>query len=152
MAIGVSEDRCREIIGAAEGMKEDKESWRSFFVWLRERVLNGVRLIIGDVPLMLEIIPEVFPAVRYQRCTVHVHRNIFSVTPRNRMKTVFMMLKTIHSQESKETAREKDRFIAEKIREMKFSSATKKLEDGFEETLTWIFLPSTVQGFVPTTQ
>ena len=64
MAIGVSEDRCREIIGAAEGMKEDKESWRSFFVWLRERVLNGVRLIIGDVPLMLEIIPEVFPAGR----------------------------------------------------------------------------------------
>lgn len=30
VAIGVSNDGCREIIGAAEGMKEDKESWRSF--------------------------------------------------------------------------------------------------------------------------
>lgn len=30
--ISVSNDGCREIIGAAEGMKEDKESWRSFFV------------------------------------------------------------------------------------------------------------------------
>ena len=48
VAIGVSNDGCREIIGAAEGMKEDKESWRSFFVWLKERGLTGVSLIIGD--------------------------------------------------------------------------------------------------------
>lgn len=62
VAIGVSNDGCREIIGAAEGMKEDKENWRSFFVWLKERGLTGVRLIIGDKNLgMLETIPEVFP-------------------------------------------------------------------------------------------
>lgn len=29
-------------------MKEDKESWRSCFVWLKELGLSGVRLIIGD--------------------------------------------------------------------------------------------------------
>jgi len=29
-------------------MKEDRESWRSFFVWLKERGLTGVCLIIGD--------------------------------------------------------------------------------------------------------
>lgn len=72
VAIGGSIDGCREIIGAAEGMKEDKESWCSFFVWLKERGLTGVRLIIGDKNLgMLETIPEVFPDARYQRCTVH---------------------------------------------------------------------------------
>ena len=48
VAIGVSQDGCREILGAAEGMKEDRESWRSFFVWLKARGLTGVRLIIGD--------------------------------------------------------------------------------------------------------
>lgn len=52
VAIGVSNDDCREIIGAAEGMKEDKNSWRSFFVWLKERGLTGVRLIIGDKNLV----------------------------------------------------------------------------------------------------
>ena len=105
VAIGVNEDGCREIIGAAEGMKEDKDSWRSFFVWLKERGLEGVRLIIGDKNLgMLETIPEVFPDARYQHCTVHFYRNIFSVTPRNRMKAVSMMLKAIHSQENKEAA------------------------------------------------
>ena len=143
VAIGVNEDGCREILGAAEGMKEDKESWRSFFVWLKERGLSGVRLIIGDKNLgMLETIPEVFPDARYQRCTVHFYRNIFSVTPRNKMKAVSMMLKAIHAQESKEAAREKARQVAEKLKEMKLASAAKKLEDGMEETLTYMEFPS----------
>ena len=89
MAIGVNNDGCREIPGAAEGMKEDHDSWHDFFVWLKERGLSGVRLIIGDKCLgMLETISEVFPDAKYQRCTVHFYRNIFSVTPRNKTKTV----------------------------------------------------------------
>lgn len=129
----------REILGAAEGMKEDRESWRSFFVWLKERGLTGVRLIIGDKNLgMIEMIPEVFPYARYQRCTVHFYRNIFSVTPRNKMKTVALMLKAIHAQESKEAACEKAIQVAEKLQAMKLAKAAKKVEDGIEETLTYM--------------
>lgn len=143
VAIGVNSDGYREIIGAAEGMKEDKESWRSFFVWLKERGLSGIRLIIGDKNLgMLETIPEVFPDARYQRCTVHFYRNIFSVTPRNKMKTVAMMLKAIHAQENKEAAREKAGQVIEKLKEMKLASAAGKLQDGIEETLTYMDFPT----------
>ena len=143
VAIGVSMDGCREIIGAAEGMKEDKESWRSFFVWLKKRGLTGVRLIIGDKSLgMLETIPEVFPDAHYQRCTVHFYRNIFSVIPRNKMKAVSMMLKAIHGQESKAAALEKAEQVAAKLIEMKFSKAAKKLQDGIEETLTYMDFPT----------
>lgn len=61
VAIGISRDGYREILGAVEGMKEDCESWRSFFVCLKERGLTGIHLIIGDKKLgMLETIPEVF--------------------------------------------------------------------------------------------
>ena len=143
VAIGVSNDGCREIIGAAEGMKEDRESWRTFFVGLKERGLTGVRLIIGDKNLgMLETIPEVFPDARYQRCTVHFYRNIFSVTPRKKMKAVAMMLKAIHAQESKEAAREKARQVSEKLMKMKLSAAAKKLQDGIEKTLTYMDFPT----------
>ena len=115
VAIGVNEDGGRQIIGAAEGMKEDRESWRSFFVWLKERGLSGIRLIIGDKNLgMLETIPEVFPDASYQRCTVHFYRNIFSVTPRSRMKAVAMML----------------------------SAAAKKVQERIEETLTYMDFPT----------
>ena len=143
VAIGVNEDGCREIIGAAEGMKEDHESWRTFFVWLKERGLTGVRLIIGDKCLgMLESIPEVFPDAKYQRCTVHFYRNIFSATPRNKMKEVSMLLKAIHAQECKASAKEKAKQVADKLREMKLASAAKKVEDGIGETLTYMDFPS----------
>ena len=43
-------------------MMEDRESRRSFSVWMKKRGLTGVRLIIGDKnPGMPETIPEVFP-------------------------------------------------------------------------------------------
>lgn len=143
VASGVSQADCREILGAAEGMKEDRESWRSFFVWLKERGLIGLRLIIGDKNLgMRETIPEVFTDARYPRCTVHFYRNIFSVTPRNKMKTVALMLKAIHTQESKEAAREKAIKAAEKLRAMKLAKAAKKVEDGIEETLTYMDFPT----------
>ena len=48
LAIGVNKKGYHEILGAAESMKEDHESWKSFFIWLiwlKERGLKGVRLI-----------------------------------------------------------------------------------------------------------
>ena len=72
VAIAVNKDGYREVLGAAEGMKEDKASWVSFFQWLRGRGLEGVKLIVGDKCLgMLEAVGEVFPEAKYQRCVVH---------------------------------------------------------------------------------
>ena len=43
----------------------------------------------------------------------HFYRNIFSVTPRNKMKTAVMMPKVIHARESREAARENARRVSE---------------------------------------
>ena len=143
VAIAVNEDGYREVLGAAEGMKEDKASWISFFQWLRSRGLDGVKLIVGDKCLgMLEAVGEVFPEAKYQRCTVHFYRNVFSVTPRSKVKLVAKMLKAIHAQESKRAAREKAKAVVEQLRSMKLKEAAKKVEDGIEETLTYCDFPS----------
>ena len=143
VAIGVNKDGFREILGTAEGMKEDKESWLNFFTWLKSRGLTGVRLVVGDKCLgMLESIPVVFPEAKYQRCTVHFYRNVFTVTPKTKMKQVTLMLKAIHAQESKEAAQEKAASIAAKLREMKLLSAAKKVEESVGETLTYMDFPT----------
>jgi transposase-like protein len=143
VALGVNEDGYREVIGAAEGMKEDKASWKAFLQWLKERGLDGVRLIVGDKCLgMLEAAAEVFPQAKYQRCTVHFYRNVFSAIPRSKMKLVARMLKAIHAQESKTAAREKAVQVAETLRAMKLKEAAKKVENGIEETLTYMEFPS----------
>ena len=143
VAIGVTEDGYREVIGTAEGLKEDTESWKNFFVWLKSRGLDGVKLIIGDKNLgMVESIGEVFPNARYQRCTVHMYRNIFSVVPRKTVKEVAKMLKAIHAQENKKAAKKKAKSVISRLREMKLNKAADKLENGLDETLTYMDFPS----------
>ena len=143
VAIGVDEDGYREVIGAAEGMKEDAESWKSFLLWLKERGLDGVQLVIGDKCLgMCHAVAEVFPDAKYQRCTVHFYRNIFSVTPRKHLREVTRMLKAIHAQESKVAARKKVKDVVENLRAMRLGEAAKKVEEGIEETLTYMNFPS----------
>ena len=142
VAIAVNEDGYREVLGAAEGMKEDKASWTEFFKWLKSRGLEGVRLIVGDKCLgMLEAVGEVFPEAKYQRCIVHFYRNVFSVVPRSKVKLVAKMLKAIHAQESKAAAREKAKLVIAALREMKLKEAAAKVESGIEETLTYAAFP-----------
>lgn len=142
VAIAVNEDGYREVLGVAEGMKEDKASWISFFQWLRGRGLEGVKLVVGDKCLgMLEAVGEVFPQAKYQRCTVHFYRNVFSVVPRSKVKLVTKMLKAIHAQESKAAAREKTKSVVAALREMKLKEAANKIEDSVEETLTYSDFP-----------
>ena len=143
VAIAVNEEGYREVLGAAEGMKEDKASWVNFFQWLKGRGLDGVKLIVGDKCMgMLEAVGEVFPDAKYQRCPVHFYRNVFSVVPKSKVKLVAKMLKAIHAQESKKASREKAKAVVEELRSMKLKEAAKKIEDGVEETLTYADFPS----------
>lgn len=143
VAIGVNDDGYREIIGAAEGMKEDMESWKTFLSWLKGRGLTGTKLFIGDKCLgMLEAINTVFPEAKYQRCTVHFYRNIFSVVPSKKRKIVAQMLKAIHAQEDRKSAVEKAQNVINKLKDMKLPEAAKKVEQGIAETLTYITFPS----------
>ena len=105
--------------------------------------LDGVELVVGDKCLgMLEAVGEVFPKAKYQRCTVHFHRNVFSVVPKSKVKNVAKTLKTIHAQESKKAAKEKAKALAADLRAMKLPEAAKKVESGIEETLTYCDFPN----------
>jgi putative transposase len=142
VAIAVNEDGYRKVLGVAECMNEDKESWTEFLKWLKSRGLSVVRLVIEDHRLdMVESVAEVFPEAHYQRCVVHFYRNIFTATPRTRIKLISQMLKVIHAQESKEAAREKAKQVVAALREMKLNEAAEKLESGIKETLSYMDFP-----------
>ena len=88
-----------------------------------------MKLIVGDKCMgMLEAVGEVFPDTKYQRCTVHFYRNVFSVVPRSKVKIVAKMLKAIHAQESKKASREKAKAVIAELRAMKLKEAAKKVE------------------------
>lgn len=140
VAMAVNEDGYREVIGAAEGMNEDKASWQDFLKSLKERGLTGTQLFIRDRCLGLrETVNETFPQAKFQRCTVHFYCNVFSVTPRSKGKDVAAMLKAIHTQEDKDAAKEKAAMVVAKL--LKLKEAAKKVEDSILEILTYMDFP-----------
>ena len=142
VAMAVNQRGEREVIGAAEGMKEDKESWLSFLRHLKERGLQGTQLFVADKCAgLVESMGEVFPQARYQRCIVHFYRNVLSVVPRKKSREVAAMLKAIHAQEDKAAAMKKIDDVLEKLREMKLPEAAKKVEDAAYETLSFMHFP-----------
>ena len=142
VAIGVNDDGFREIIGVAEGAKEDKESWRSFLRYLKERGLEEVELFISDKSLgLIESIPDFYPTAKWQRCIVHFYRNVFSLVPRGKMKEVATMLKAIHAQENIEEAKKKKKQISKKLTEMKLGKASVLVDAGGEETFSYYYFP-----------
>lgn len=143
VAIGVASDGYREILGVAEGAKEDKEGWLGFLRWLKSRGLHGVDLIISDCCMgLVEALHECFEGAKWQRCVVHFYRNVFSVVPSKLMREVATMLKAIHAQESLEAALEKGKAVAEKLRGMKLMKAAEKVTESLLDTLTYMSYPS----------
>ena len=142
VAIGVNSDGYREIIGAAEGAKEDKEGWTQFIRHLKQRGLKGVKLIISDKCLgLVDSLGDFFPKADWQRCVVHFYRNVMSQTPYDKLRPVVSMLKAIHAQEDKIEARKKAKTVVEKLRGMKLGKAADIVESGIEETLTYMSYP-----------
>ena len=142
VAVGVNEDGYREILGVAEGSREDKESWSNFMRYLKERGLKGVRLVVSDKCVGLyEIIGDFFPEAKWQRCIVHWYRNAFTMCPWKHISEVVAMLKAIPAQEDKEAAKQKSALVAEKLRTMKTDKVAEFIETSVDETLSYMDFP-----------
>lgn len=142
VAIGVNAEGYREVLGVAEGTKEDKASWQGFLRYLKDRGLSGVKLFIGDRCLgLVETLAEFYPEAAYQRCVVHFYRNVWSLTPSGKVRAVATMLKAIHASEDRDAARAKTTQVAAKLREMKLPAAAKLVEEGVEKTFSYYAFP-----------
>jgi putative transposase len=143
VAVGVDEGGYRDILGVAEGAKEDKASWVAFLRYLKERGLSGARLFITDKCLgLIEALGEFYPEASWQRCMVHFYRNVFTVVPKGKVKAVVAMLKAIHAQEDRKEALKKATMVVKKLEEMKLDKAAEIVRDGIEETLRYYEFPS----------
>src|SRR5512141_3256590 len=143
VAIGVGTDGHRQIVGVAEGQKEDLEGWRGFLRHLKDRGLAGVQLIISDACIgLVEAVAELFPEAQWQRCVVHFYRNVFSQVPKGKVGDVARMLKAVHAQEDQRSAEDKIREVITKLKAMRLTKAAELVEAKAHETLTYFAFPS----------
>jgi putative transposase len=79
MAIGVTPDGHKEILGFQRARMENAQAWRGFLMRLLERGVDraGIDLVISDEhKAILEAVEEVLGDVRHQLCWAHRVRNI----------------------------------------------------------------------------
>ncbi|MGP0365581.1 IS256 family transposase [Streptococcus pneumoniae] len=143
IAIGITKDGDREIIGFMIQSGESEETWTTFFEYLKERGLQGTELVISDAHKgLVSAIRKSFTNVSWQRCQVHFLRNIFTTIPKKNSKSFREAVKGIFKFTDINLAREaKNRLIHDYIDQPKYSKACASLDDGFEDAFQY-----TVQG------
>ena len=99
VAIGVTADGRREVLGMDVGDSEDGAFWTAFLRGLKARTLGGVQLVISDAHSGLkQAIAAVLIGSAWQRCRVHFMRNVLAVVPKGNAETVAAAIRTIFAQ------------------------------------------------------
>jgi len=101
-----------------------------------------VKRVISDACIgLVESIADYYPEADWQRCIVHFYRNVFSHVPSYKVKTVALMLKATHAQESFEAAVEKSKQVVAVLKAMKLKKASELIEKNILETLRYYPYP-----------
>ena len=109
---------------------------------LIDRGLNGVELITSDACRgLIESATDYLPDARWQRCTVHFYRNVFSHVPSTMVREVSHMLKAIHAQENRAAAAEKAEAVIAELRRQRMTKAAELVEENIDQTLTYYAFP-----------
>lgn len=99
VATGVSRNGDREVLGVEVGDSEDGAFWIAFLRSLKARKLHGVQLVISDAHTGLhEAIGAVMHGATWQRCKVHLARNVLAKVPKASQDMVAAAMRTIYAQ------------------------------------------------------
>ncbi|MBW2023684.1 MAG: IS256 family transposase [Deltaproteobacteria bacterium] len=143
VAIGITEDGQKRVLGFQSGDKESAPTWREFLKDLKRRGLDSTRVLLGvmdGLPGLEKVFREEFPRAKVQRCQVHVARNVLAKVPRKLKKVVADDLRSIFYASSKAKAMEFFNTFKDKW-EKDLPSAVKCLENSIEACLTFFMCP-----------
>ena len=87
IAMGVTPNGRRSILGVSVSLSEAEVHWRAFLKSLSDRGLHGVRLIVSDDHAGLgQARRACFPGVPWQRCQFHLLQNALAYVPKLPMR------------------------------------------------------------------
>lgn len=140
IATGVNPEGRREVLGLDVVPAESEESWTGFFKSLKERGLNGVKLVISDAHKGLTTAVRKVLKAEWQRCKVHFYRNVLVHVPRRSQAEVSEAMKAVFVQRDEKSAKAK---AAELVRQFqtRFSKAMETFEAGIDDVLSYLHYP-----------
>lgn len=134
IAIGLSEEGKREVLGMRVGHAETEEFWTEFLRSLLDRGLRGVKLVVSDSHSGLKKAIERCMGCAWQRCRVHFMRNVLSRVPRGRKEMVASFIRTAMAETGPEETKTKWDEVAKSL-ETPFPEVASLMREAKEDVL-----------------
>lgn len=151
IASGIRTDGHREILGVQIGDSENSTTWEDMFKWLKGRGLCGVYFVISDDHCgITKAVDKYFQGATWQRCQVHLMRNLLGHSPTKLRGRVAAAAKLVlQSADMPEARRRLTEFIEQ------FDKSAPKavacMEAGFEDAMAIMSLPEKYRKRLRTT-
>ena len=141
IAVAVSTEGKREIVGLGLGPSEAEPFWSTFLKGLLRRGLRGVKLVISDAHEGLKhAIGKVLGAT-WQRCRVHWMRNALAHVPKGQHTMVAAALRQAFLQADQEAARQAWRQLADQLRP-RWPKLSGLMDDSEHDVLAYMAFPA----------
>jgi putative transposase len=142
IAIGVTAEGRREVLGFDVGPSEEEAFWQQFLRTLVERGLTGVRVVTSDAHAGLKrALVTILHGASWQRCRVHFVRNALALVPKSAQQLVAAPIRTVFAQPDAASARGQWRRVADGFRD-RFPRLAQLMDDAESDVLAYLAFPS----------
>jgi putative transposase len=133
MATGITPKGERQVLGVSVSLSEHESHWKSFLKGLKERGMNGVKLVISDDHEGLGAARRaILGSVPWQRCHFHLQQNAGAHVPKQAMRVeVAADIRSMFNAPDRKTA---EAFLQQAIQ--KYALSAPQLSAWLEENLS----------------
>ena len=141
IAMAVTTDGRREIVGLGIGPSEAEPFWSAFLKGLVKRGLKGVKLVISDAHEGLRLAITRVLGASWQRCRVHWMRNALAHVPKAHQSMAAAALRQAFLQPGQDGARQTWRHVADQLRP-RWPKLGKLMDESEEDVLAYMAFPA----------
>jgi len=137
VAVAVSTDGRREVLGITVMPSEAETFWSDFLRSLTRRGLRGVQMVISDAHEGLKAAARKVLGAGWQRCRVHFQRNLLARAGKTNKPVVSAVVKTVFAETDRDQAHARWREVADSLRE-RFRDVAELMDEAEHDVLAYM--------------
>jgi transposase-like protein len=143
LAVGLSEEGKREVLGMKIGHAESEEFWTELIRSMLDRGLRGVKLVTSDAHAGLKKAISKCLSCSWQRCRVHLMRNLLAYVQKGKKEVVAATIRTAFVQPIQSEAIAQWRLVADGLRES-FPKLADQMNEAEIDALAYMAYPQEI--------
>lgn len=138
---GIRAEGYRDVLGLAIGDAESEASWGELFAGLKARGVSGVDVVVSDQHAgLVQAVGKHFSGAMWQRCQVHLMRNLIGHSPVRERAAVIEAAKAVLGSSDMVEARRRRLEFVERF-EKTAPKAARCMDEAFDDAMAVLALP-----------